>query len=258
MNDEMQKNIAGTELSPHGALPVKAPDLLSVIAQVVQEDKELDVAKMKELLAMYKEVTADNARVAFSAAMARLQAILPQISKYGKGKNSKFAKLEDIDVVIKPLLREEGFSMSFDEESHTEKTVTFLLKVSHEKGHSETKRLTVPIDAAAKNQQGNAVRPAIQDAGSTVSYARRYLIKMFFNIVEQGEDTDGEKRDPISEDQCRDAEVIISELNMDKRKFMLYMGVGEISEILARDWKKALNAFETKREENARKAATKQ
>ena len=105
------------------------------------------------------------------------------MEKYGQAKNSKFAKLEDIDVVIRPLLAEEGFSLALDEEAHTDKTVTFVMTMSHREGHSEAKRMTVPIDAAAMNREGRSIRPAIQDAGSTVTYARRYLLKMHLNIV---------------------------------------------------------------------------
>lgn len=222
-------------------------NMLETIAAAVA-DPRMDVAKMERLLAMHREIVADQRKTEFMAAKARLQAKLPQIDKYGKGKNSKYAKLEDIDAIIRPLLAEEGFSFDFDEESHTEKTVTFIATLSHAEGHSEVKRLTVPIDAAAKNQQGNSVRPPIQDAGSTVSYARRYLIKMHLNIVEKDEDTDGESRKPITDEQAKDIEAILQELKMDRKRFLFFMGVGDVKEILACDMKKATNAFDVQRD----------
>ncbi len=225
---------------------VEPSEMLSVIQQIVR-DPSIDVAKMKALLDMHRQITADQQKVAFDAAMSRLQAKLPQMEKYGKAKNSKFAKLEDIDVVIRPLLADEGFSFSFDEESHTEKTVTFIAWLAHRDGHREPKRLTVPIDTAAKNSTGASIRPAIQDAGSTVSYARRYLIKMHLNIIEKDEDTNGENQDAISDDQAKDLRALLIDAKQDEERFLtLIAGASSIDKILKRDFKRCVLALETK------------
>lgn len=224
-----------------------AENLMSVIQRAAL-DPNFDVTKMERLVGLYERITAEQKKTAFMAAMARLQEKLPQIDKYGQGKNSKFAKLEDIDAVVRPMLAEEGFSLSFDEESHTDKTITFVAWLSHRDGHREPRRLTVPIDAAARNSQGNSVRPAIQDAGSTVSYARRYLIKMHLNIIEKDEDNDGAGPvKVISDEQVKDIEAAIHELKMDRGRFLLFMGVGDVCEILERDLKKAGNAIDVQR-----------
>jgi hypothetical protein len=221
-------------------------NLLSVIARAVA-DPRMDVEKMSKLLDMHERIMADQRKISFMAAMSRLQEKLPQIEKYGKGKNNKYAKLEDIDVVIRPMLAAEGFSLSFDEETHSASLVTFIARISHRDGHSEVKRLTVPVDAAASNRDGKSIRPAIQDAGSTVSYARRYLIKMLLNIIEKDEDTDGEPLEPITADQAKDLEAMIDEVKADKKRFLTFMGVDDCTLILRRDHEKAVNALEVKR-----------
>ena len=224
----------------------KPTNMLQIIASAVA-DPRCDIEKMERLFALQERFMEQERKTAFMGAMARLQADLPQINKYGQGKNSKFAKLEDVDVVIRPLLAREGFSFSFDEESHDATTVTFVAWLAHAGGHRESKRLTVPVDVAAKNREGNSVRPAIQDAGSTVSYARRYLIKMMLNIIETNEDTDGERRTPISAEQVGDLKAALEQVGMNVPKFLVFMGVGDLKEISAKDWKKALNAIEVKR-----------
>src|SRR5712691_4864702 len=100
------------------ALEVRPSDLLSVIANAVA-DPRMDVEKMQRLLDMHMQITTENRKVAFAAAMSRLQAKLPQINKEGriivKGvERSRYARIEDIDLAIKPLMAEEGFSFSFD------------------------------------------------------------------------------------------------------------------------------------------------
>lgn len=206
-----------------------------------------DVETAERLFALYKDIDARNRETAFMGAMARLQAKLPQINKYGQGKNSKFAKLEDLDLLIRPLLAEEGFSFSFDEEKHGDKTSTFIATLSHSAGHKEVRRLTVPVDTSATNREGKSVRTPIQDMGSTVSYARRYLMKMMLNIVEKDEDTDGDHLDPITEDQAKDLEALISEVGADRARFLKYMSVEKLEGILARDFTKAVTALQAKR-----------
>jgi hypothetical protein len=228
------------------AVQDKPASLMQIIGQAVMS-KDIDVDKMRALFELQKDILAEEHRISFKAAMARLQERLPQIAKYGKGKNSKFAKLEDIDTIIKPILADEGFSIDFDEASNTATTVTFVVTVSHREGHSETKRLTVPIDVASKNDRGVAIRTAIQDAGSTVSYARRYLIKMLFNIVEVGEDTDGVKRSFVTESQIRDIETLLADTKSNKDAFLsMIAGVDQLEDLPADQYKRVMNALQTK------------
>src|SRR4051812_41928358 len=82
-------------------------------------DPTVDVAKMKELLSMRVEIMAREAEMAFSQAMARLQPRLPRITKHGRicvngVVRNTYARIEDIDAVIRPLYSEEGFSISWN------------------------------------------------------------------------------------------------------------------------------------------------
>lgn len=232
--------------SENTQLTVAPGNVLEILQKAVATKQ--DVETLRGLFELQKDFMKMQAEQAFAGAMARLQAKIPQVSKFGQAKNSKFAKLEDIDVIIRPLLAEEEFSFSFDEESHTEKTVTFVAKITHAMGHSETKRLTVPIDVGATNSFGKSIRPAIQDAGSTVSYARRYLIKMHLNLIEKDEDTDGESAALISEDQVRTLETLIQDTKTNTKNFLeLIAGVAELKDIPEKDFRRVVNALETKK-----------
>lgn len=221
-------------------------DLLAIIAQAVI-DPRVDVAKIERLLAMQQAIVKEQRKVEYNAAMARVQGQIPQIDKFGQGKNSKYGKLEDIDLIARPIYTAEGFSVGFNEESRTDKTVTFVMTMAHANGHDDTKRLTLSIDTSYRNSEGKSIRPAIQDDTSTVSYARRYLLSMHLNIVTKDQDSDGESRALITEDQQRDLLAAIDEYKMDKGRFFLFMGVGAIEEILVKDLKKAINAIDVQR-----------
>ena len=244
----MSKKLAAHNEQP-GAVQVndaQPGDLMTAIAHAVS-DPRIDVEKMSKLLDMHERIVADQRKVAYVAAMSRLQAALPQMGKFGQAKNSKFARLEDIDVVVRPLMAAEGFSVSMDEESSTEKTSTFAMTMSHRDGHSEVKRKTFPIDVAAKNREGQSVRPAIQDAGSTVTYARRYLLKMHLNIVETNEDTDGERPEFITDEQVKNIETLLQDTSSNVEAFLkMIAGAPSVREIQARDYKRIMNSLEEK------------
>lgn len=228
-------------------------DRMIVMIMDAARDKSIDIDKLERLVAMQERMVAEQKRLAFDDAMTRLQAKMPQFTQFGAGKNNKFAKYEDIDIVLRPKLAEEGFNLSFSEEARTETTVTYVLEVSRA-GHSKFHRMTCSVDRAAKNQAGASIRPAIQDDGSTASYARRYLLKLALNIVETGEDTDGESKKPISEEEVRDLETAAKDVFGDNlNRFLVYLKIGALSELCKSDLKKAHVAIEVKRSENAKK-----
>lgn len=228
------------------AVERREPTPMQIISRLAENPNLEAVEAIERLMKLHLELEDRSAKASYAAAMARLQARLPQIDKDGQAKNSKFAKLESIDIIIRPMLADEGFSLSIDEEAHTEKTVTFLAIMSHRDGHSESKRLTVPLDVASKNRDGISIRPAIQDAGSTVSYARRYLIKMHLNIIEKDEDTDGHAKATITEDEALDLATLIQDTKSDLARFLNHFRVPNVKSLLKSQHAEALQMLRKK------------
>src|SRR5439155_14339519 len=126
----------------------EATSLLEIISRAVA-DPRMDVEKMERLFALHERMQAEERRKAFMAGLARLQAKLPQIRKDGRivvggQERSRYARIEDIDAAIRPLLADEGFAFTFDEEAHSENEPRFIAVLSHREGHSEVKRRTFP------------------------------------------------------------------------------------------------------------------
>ncbi len=223
--------------------------VLDIIAQAVATKQDVEV--LRGLLDLQKDFMRMQAETAFNAAMARLQAKIPQINKDGRivvgnVERSRYARLEDIDATIRPLLAEEGFSFSFDEEEFAADRVRYSATLAHKDGHSVVKRMSVPVDKAAAGQRG-PVRTAIQDAGSTASYVRRYLIKAHLNLVERGEDINGEDLKTISQEEVLNLKALAEEVGADMARFLQFMKVDSLAEIIESDYKKAVNALEAKR-----------
>jgi hypothetical protein len=159
-------------------------------------DPNTDVAKLRALLDMGREVRAENAQALFAEAMFNLQTKLKplvrsrtvHLTKDGKdlGKYD-FLPAEDIDEVLRPLLEEAGLWEVFTTEPRSDGAgLIGVLEVGHIAGHSRKVSMPLPLDTGAG-------RNNLQAYGSTVSYLRRYLREMMFSIVRKGADDDGKR-----------------------------------------------------------------
>lgn len=243
--------LATAEPAPIAA-PAQQTAMLSIIERAAK-DPTVDVDKLERLLAIQDKVMADAARTAFMQALARLQADLPQIRKDGRivvkgNERSRYARLEDIDTAIRPLLAAEGFALSFDSSSPDGKLFTFSCRLMHRDGHSETKTLTLPLDKSD-------YRSDVQSIGSSETYAKRRLIKMHLNIIERDEDDDGNGgQRPVTQEQADTLRNGLGDLggsedDMLKRagKFLSWLGAETFESILARDFDRAMKFLEEKK-----------
>lgn len=242
-----------THERPELAQSAPAVIFAGAIQQILRAagDGTTEASKVRELYAIAKEMKADYAKDMFYAALARVQRDLPRISKDGHAivkdkqtgalvRDTAYARYEDIDKAVRPLLAAEGFAVSFDSKTGQGGTV-FDCKLSHSEGHSETKYLSLPIDASGGKN-------AIQGMGSSVSYAKRYLLGMHLNIITVDEDDDGNGgSDPVTKIQAEEIYQAAVAAKADIAKFLKYMGAGTFEEIKVRDVPKAMSALEAKR-----------
>lgn len=145
-------------------------------------DPNTDVDKLERLMALYERLTAGHAKAAFTAALAAMQPLLPAIDEKGGIKNnsgvvqSTYAKWEDINDVIKPILADHGFALSFRTGLAGDGKITVTGVLSHRDGHQEETTMTLPHDSS-----GN--KNAVQAVGSSTSYGKRYTTIALLNIT---------------------------------------------------------------------------
>lgn len=217
--------------------------ILDVIERAAR-DPSVDVAKLERLLAIREKIVTDARRTAFMEALARLQARLPQITKSGTitdrdgAIRNRFAKIEDIDVVIRPLCADEGFSFAFDSQPKPP-GIEYSCTMAHRDGHSETKTLNLPIDTGAG-------RNAVQSIGSTTSYARRYLLGMHLNLVTRDEDDDGNAHGaaPITAEQAAHLRAELARVGGNEARFLNWIAAPTFEEIRAANYSRAVKFIE--------------
>lgn len=162
-------------------------------------DESFDVAKFKELLMMRREEQHEQARRAFNIAMrdcqAQMEPVLRKTSNRGVG--NKYAKLEEIDAEARPIYTAHGFSVRYGSDLPPQPGwMRITCTVAHQDGYWEENYLDSPVSTTG-SQGGKMGMTPVQAVGATVTYLRRYLLAMVFNIVLAdiaGDDKDGEEQ----------------------------------------------------------------
>jgi len=173
---------------------VRAPQ--EIISEALAKGSNLET--LKELLALQKDWEANEARKLFALSFAAVQAKISSVikTKTNPQTHSKYADLNDILVSSKPVYTAEGFSVIFYEGDTTApESVRICADVLHKAGHKETYHYDIPLDG--KGIQGNANMTKIHGKSSSVSYARRYLMCMIWNIPTQDDDGDAIARPEV-------------------------------------------------------------
>jgi hypothetical protein len=146
---------------------------------------------LERLMAMRRELVAEQARTAFFSALAGFQAECPVIPKTGEVKERggqqvryRFAPLDKIVSTIQPYLQKYElsytFSATFDLDNYH---LIAVCEVHHALGHTEASEFRVPIS------KDNFMNGA-QHFGSASSYARRYALCNALGLLTGDEDDD--------------------------------------------------------------------
>lgn len=221
------------------------PSFLTIINNAI-ENPAMTAEVLHSLIDANERILSKQAEMDFNQAMTSLQKVLPVIHqkseiKHGDKLIAKYAKYDDIDRIIRPLYSAEGFSLSFNSQRMADGTVVYYGTVAHESGHSRTAEMILPADTGPG-------RNAVQAQGSTLSYAKRYLVMMLLNLVTTGEDDDGESAGSktVTDQMVLDMEELIATSGADRGKFLEHFKVTEISDLSSKDYTKAMALLKAK------------
>jgi len=241
---EMKKNKAIIVKEKKGLVRVEGNSPADMIRAAVEG--KADLQQLKELLAIQKDWEANEARKIFTQSFASAQAKIASVikTKVNPQTHSKYADLGDIIVSASRVYTAEGFSVIFYEGVTTvADSIRVCADILHKAGHKETYHYDVPLDGVGL--KGNANMTKIHGKSSSVSYGRRYLMCMIWNIPTQ-DDNDGNNGavEYISEAEGNKIMDMVTEISADLSKFLAYMKVEKLEEISKSDYNKAITALE--------------
>jgi hypothetical protein len=159
-----------------------------VIAKVASV-KDLDVDKLAKLLALQEEWERRTAATHYNEQMALAQSQMTTISKdsVNKQTSSRYASLAALDDAIRPIYTRFGFSVEFNEETPPDRP-DWLRLVAYVSCGAETRKREKWIPVVTAGIAGRQMMTATHASIAAVTYGRRALLKMIFNLAEDDDD----------------------------------------------------------------------
>ena len=166
----MRKQTSLTPETERGERPVEgllsaplsdSPSTVLALIERIALDPRTDVEKLERMMAMYEQLKAKEAELAYNAAKGRIlkklagikivknRSALPEIDKGKPQKGSyeafKYAPLEEIDRHLRPLLAEENMDLSYSDESREGGDILIRGRLKHlPGGHYEDSFMPAP------------------------------------------------------------------------------------------------------------------
>lgn len=229
---------------------------LTFIAEAAR-DPAVDVSKMERLFEMRERMLAREAHLQFNAALKKAKAEMPAVlkNKYNEQTKSHYANLESVSDAMDPIITQNGFSLTFGTaptslEGHYLVTCT----LAHEDGHEKNYEAPIPIDSAGI--KGTANKTLTHAFGSTMSYGRRYLKMMIFDVKTTDDDGNSAGK-PISlaitDEQVAELQTLALNVEADMPKFLDFLGVDKLADIPADRFDHAKGALKAKQRAEVKK-----
>jgi len=233
------------EVSAEVAVVSSPTSAMALITSAVE--KGLDADSISKLYDLHERSCARYEQQRFTEAIGAFQEECPPVPKRGKAEISsagfsyRYAQLDDIERIVRPVLHKHRLSYTFDSE-----TIDGFLHCTcilrHAEGHTETARFAVPPD-----KRDNRSISEAQKSGAALTYARRQSLTMALGLRIDDPDTDAAPGELISEHQALDLESIIEELKVDKAKFMKFMNIAALRDMSLSSHPVAINFLNAKR-----------
>ena len=224
-------------------LPPLAPQseavaVVSMLERMIN-DPTIDLSRIEKVLEMRKAMEEDAQRKAFNAAMAACKAELPQVVKNAENTDNKsqYATLDKIGHAIDAVIAKYGFSTSFNPAPGAPPGFQRIeATVAHTAGHERHYTADLPLDAAGKN--GTINKTPIHAWGSTMSYGRRYLTMMIFDVKSKVATPDDDGRaagsgPTITQEQADKLRELMEAAEANPRIFLEYYRISSVEELPA-------------------------
>lgn len=243
--------VDATEGAPSVALS-REPTTMDLMRMALAQGPE-GITALERLAALKEREDARSARAAFFEAMTGFRAECPpipktrtnaqfQVNRNGVKQPAKYAALETIDLVARPVAARFGLAWTWNTRVNKAGMMRVTCRVSHVEGHFEETSVTMPCESSAGSS-------AQQKYGSAQTYGMRYSLVAALGLTTADEDTDGAaprgRAQPdgpefLTDEQVANLDDLIEELGVDKAGFLKYARVGSLSEIRAEFYDRAV------------------
>jgi len=177
-----------------GIAPMQPMQMIQVAFQKALESGGADALAVADriLEQMAKQRDYED-REAFNAALRRIQDKIEPVVKDCENKqtHSRYASAEAVDDVLDKLMEEERMTLSFVPRSSDKENEFVVVGILSLGAYSKEYPLPIPCDG--KGPKGDGVMSRVHAVGSGVTYGKRYIKNMIFNLRFKEKDDDGNK-----------------------------------------------------------------
>jgi hypothetical protein len=236
--------------APRSHLPVQS-ETVSMIGMVerLARDPSVPMERIQGLMDMIKDLRREQAEEAFNDAMAETQREIAPVARdsFNPQTRSKYASYHAVDKAIRPSYTKHGLRVSFAEGSDGPENHVRVYAIVTKGRHTERSHYDSPI--VTTGLAGKAMMTLTHARASAVTYAKRYLVGMIFNLS-TGEDDDGNAaarpEDTVDEEQIGTLTELIDSVGADKARFLKFFKVEQLSELPAKRFQEAVNMLNAK------------
>lgn len=249
---ELQAPVAPTQLATTDALPSFAS-----IVEAVSGGKVSPEA-VEKLLAVYRELKADQAEEAYNAAFAKFQEECPTIprartaqiaTRSGAAFSYDYADVETIMETIGPALAIHGLSVSFEDTKVESNMLTATCRCSHIGGHSRVSSFSVPTETTA------GMSPQ-QKYGAAATYAQRRALSSRLGLWTGDPDHDGGEPpatpEKLTQEQREHIAKLAGEINQNWDDLLRWWGVPNLADACQDKYEEAVRNLERKKQQQTK------
>lgn len=248
---------------PGPMVPVAAPSEADAVIQMIERavrDPSVDINKMRELLSMRKEIVAQANQESFDEAMTGAQADMGVIIANAKNTqtHSKYATYDELDRAIRPIYTQHGFSVSYDTTDSPLPEHVRVVGILACRGHREPRHIDIPCDG--KGAKGGDVMTKTHAMVSAVSYGRRAILIMAFNLaIDRDDDGNAASRSEgpktIDATQYQYITKLVEDAKADEAAMLAHLKADDLNMLTQAQYKIAETLLKKKIAIAARKAA---
>jgi hypothetical protein len=237
---------------------ISEPNIAIVIDRALH-DPSLGIDVIERMLALRDRERAFQAECAFNEAMGAAQEAMSQVSRDmdNPSTNSKYASLAAVDRAIRQHYTKQRFSITSDTlpSARGDSWLRVETTCSHPSGHSITRGIDLLADGIGP--KGGAVMTRTHATISAVTYARRALLKMIFNLAEADDDGNIASKSTVNEDQLNTVKAALADAECDSddiRRFCKAMKIEGLEHLRSNQMREALARIKAHKDDKAEKA----
>ena len=240
---------------PSTSVAVHKPQQPKSFLEVIKDaalDPKVDVSKMQALLDMQLQIERRQSELAFNNALADAKDQIPVVVKDKKGdRGITYASLEKVSRSLDPVLKDHGFTITYgmaDNPDPEKFRITATLR--HRGGHSAEFFADIPFSITGP--KGAPIMSKTQGAGAAISFGRRYLKLMMFDITIANEDVDGAAVQTVGSDELLKLNQLIKNTQTNVEDFCAHYGIEAVPDLPLSKYKAAVNLLEQKERQQAK------